>query len=714
MEMSTLQTRPEITVITDDDEFYVDWKDGIAFRSRRIKGANLRKLTGIQGTWDAANVSTPAEPDGAYLLEATTAGASPNFLMTPQNGASIIKMAGSGSVTKESGARSARLTASTSGGNFALSAIVIANATATPADVAASLGGGATGTCTHIAAVLLDNAGVFGPGALKVMAYSDDPENGIANEALTGAGGYAAGDEIYVSLDTATGQIVANVNAGADLTVTQLFDTTSAAALRVYVLGYFSANPPGLTDGTFDFDFSTTDGGRTGFATLVDADPPAGALDGKRYLVSGAGTYGGKTLSVGDVAEFYNSLATVFVTPVVVLDEAGVEAIINPYITANPDAVQAIVDASLATFNAPTREYDVFTEYATLGGANPGEFEVGPLTNGATLWSSDAAGALSALTTYADGYTPVPGDSFYLQFNEFDQVVNIGGGIGTHATAVATGWKFADYTVFAVTDFMRTKGKRYQFVFTYIDGLNDKWTLMNPDSIAWTTPGAGTITAIGDGQRGFPGVTESAALVGNSETYVRLESEVRSSYNVEPFKPGESCRIAVVSNTGRYRIMGNSSGAGGITFTSNLPVQSILVGLIYEPAVDVYGDGHIITMIYQGNDTWHVDVSSPLPGIKEVSGTTYTVTGDDNNAVLWFTNAAGCAVTLPKDATEALPPGFSCTGIAADAAGVVTYAVEAPDVLASKGSLVDSNGQYSEQRIIKKSSGLWWLGGDLA
>ena len=45
-----------------------------------------------------------------------------------------------------------------------------------------------------------------------------------------------------------------------------------------------------------------------------------------------------------------------------------------------------------------------------------------------------------------------------------------------------------------------------------------------------------------------------------------------------------------------------------------------------------------------------------VPGVNTQSGTTYTVSGGDNNKVVKLTNAGGATVTLP--AISSVPAGF--------------------------------------------------------
>lgn len=405
----------------------------------------LRRRVGVQGNWDMTGGAVDVTPDNAYNLQMTTATISAaQYTATPVNGASLTKLAGGTVVTKESAARSARLKASTNGGNFSTSGFVLANSDATAADVAASIQTGLTGTCTHFAGVFLDNIGALGTTGMGVVGLRADPVNGSGSETIIAGGAYVAGDQVYITYNGTSTLFSATVNGGSPVAGTLAWDTTGVASLRAFIFGYHTANPPSLPDASFDFDFSDNTSGRTGFQTLADPTVPSGAADGKRYLVSVAGSYGGRAAEVGDIVEFHTSLA----------------------------AIQVL-----------------------------------PALTGAAAWLAGAVANAATIET---------------------------------------------------------------FISSYVD----------------KTP-------------------------------------------------------------------------------------------------------------------------------KEVTGTTYTLTAEDDGNVLWFTNSAGCAVTAPQDSTEALRAGFSTMCIPAHATGTLTYGIEGSDVLRSKGGLINSNGQYSSQSVVKKASGVWFLGGDI-
>ena len=46
------------------------------------------------------------------------------------------------------------------------------------------------------------------------------------------------------------------------------------------------------------------------------------------------------------------------------------------------------------------------------------------------------------------------------------------------------------------------------------------------------------------------------------------------------------------------------------------------------------------------------------PHVREEAGATYQLAAADENGLIIFTNAAGCIITLPDDATDPLPIGY--------------------------------------------------------
>lgn len=86
-----------------------------------------------------------------------------------------------------------------------------------------------------------------------------------------------------------------------------------------------------------------------------------------------------------------------------------------------------------------------------------------------------------------------------------------------------------------------------------------------------------------------------------------------------------------------------------------------------------------------------------------------TLTASDNKRVLYVTATA--TLTLPEDATEALPVGFA-VDIQKGVAGTVDVATEGTDILQTPGGN-EIFTQYAWASVVKLDSGVWAMTGDV-
>lgn len=93
--------------------------------------------------------------------------------------------------------------------------------------------------------------------------------------------------------------------------------------------------------------------------------------------------------------------------------------------------------------------------------------------------------------------------------------------------------------------------------------------------------------------------------------------------------------------------------------------------------------------------------------VEEVAGTTYALTAADNGKVLWFTSADPVAVTMPDNATTAIPGGFNVI-LAQGGAGAVTATGEGSDTVVSPDDPITTSGVGTAVSIIKKADTVWW------
>lgn len=99
------------------------------------------------------------------------------------------------------------------------------------------------------------------------------------------------------------------------------------------------------------------------------------------------------------------------------------------------------------------------------------------------------------------------------------------------------------------------------------------------------------------------------------------------------------------------------------------------------------------------------------------TGTSYTITASDAGKLVTLTNASAIALTLPEDATEALPVNFACN-VYQGGAGVVSASPEGSDTIDSTlgvaVSPVSLSGVGAGASIWKRGSGDWVIMGSFA
>lgn len=101
-------------------------------------------------------------------------------------------------------------------------------------------------------------------------------------------------------------------------------------------------------------------------------------------------------------------------------------------------------------------------------------------------------------------------------------------------------------------------------------------------------------------------------------------------------------------------------------------------------------------------------------GHNAQTGTAYTLTlSDAQREVLSFTNASPVLVTVPNDATVALPANLILP-VYAGGAGLVTFAATAPATIESADGLLSLRTLGSAGMLWKRGANDWVLSGDLA
>jgi hypothetical protein len=106
-------------------------------------------------------------------------------------------------------------------------------------------------------------------------------------------------------------------------------------------------------------------------------------------------------------------------------------------------------------------------------------------------------------------------------------------------------------------------------------------------------------------------------------------------------------------------------------------------------------------------------VAPGLIGIKTVAGTTYTLVASDAGQMLVFTNAAGCAVTVPTNADVDFEQGAAVLLVQYGDAQVSVAGASGVTVNSTDG-LVSTRTQFAQITIIQTSDDVWLVGGDRA
>jgi hypothetical protein len=104
--------------------------------------------------------------------------------------------------------------------------------------------------------------------------------------------------------------------------------------------------------------------------------------------------------------------------------------------------------------------------------------------------------------------------------------------------------------------------------------------------------------------------------------------------------------------------------------------------------------------------------SNLLRSINNQTGTTYTFALSDNGAYCRFSNSSAVTVTVPTDASVALPVGTQID-VAQAGAGKVTFSAASGVTINSIGGNKSLAAQYAGATLIKVDTNTWDLEGNL-
>lgn len=103
-------------------------------------------------------------------------------------------------------------------------------------------------------------------------------------------------------------------------------------------------------------------------------------------------------------------------------------------------------------------------------------------------------------------------------------------------------------------------------------------------------------------------------------------------------------------------------------------------------------------------------IEANRPTVTTQAGTAYTLTAEDETSIIRFTSDSAVTVTVPANATLALPVGY-IVHLHQEGDGTVTVA-GAGGVTVNAGSSLASRNQYSALSLFKLATDTWVLVGD--
>lgn len=218
--------------------------------------------------------------------------------------------------------------------------------------------------------------------------------------------------------------------------------------------------------------------------------------------------------------------------------------------------------------------------------------------------------------------------------------------------------------------------------------------------------GTGTSVGInvGSGKTAMLGGTIVLGRGDNTDTAVG--STLRGPRKTGTDVTGPNISINAANGTG-------TGGSGNIYFqTAPASTTPGTAANTMRIVMTIDNDGNIRANVGQFVNASGAPISSTVAGINAQTVTAYTVGLSDAGKLIEMNNAAANTVTIPPNSSVAFPIG-TIINVTATGAGQTTLVAGSGVTLRSYGNKLKLTGQYSQAVLIKRSTDIWAVAGDL-
>ncbi|MEE8208147.1 MAG: hypothetical protein V3T88_04220 [Nitrosomonadaceae bacterium] len=227
-------------------------------------------------------------------------------------------------------------------------------------------------------------------------------------------------------------------------------------------------------------------------------------------------------------------------------------------------------------------------------------------------------------------------------------------------------------------------------------------TIGSTDGTLTVTGGAGTL------------VIEGTDASTTQEGVVELTTDAEATAGTDTTRAvtAEALKAKLGTQTDHGVLVGSATTAAVTALAVGTNGQLLVGSTGADPVFATIASADASVEFTLGAGTLDLSVAGILTTVVE-TGTTYELLLTDVGKLVTCNNAAAIALTIPVNADVAIPVGSQVL-VTQLGAGVVTLTPEGGVTLNSRGSLLDTNGQYATVACVKILTNTWIISGDVA